>query len=128
MAVVAVVAVFRREFLEAAGWLRRHPWSIVVLVGLSLVSAAANLGFLVDPAGTLQWFYTPHTAACPQFPDFVADRSHYYDCTTGVMTWSVRGSLWTFGARSIWSREGLVLMGAALIGVAALLDLERSET
>ena len=126
MAVVAVIAVFRREFHAASAWLRRHPWSIVVLVVLSLISAAANLGFLVDPGGALQWFYTPHTAACPTFPDFMTERSHYYDCTAGVMTWHVRGSLWTFGARSIWSREGLVLMGCALIGVAALLDLDRA--
>jgi hypothetical protein len=123
MTLVAVAAVFHRELLAASGWLRQHPWSIVVLVGLSLVSAAANLGFLIDPAGTMQWFYMPHTAACPRFPDFLAARSHYYDCAHGVMTWRIRGSLWTFGAKLIWSRDGLLLMGCALIVVAALLDL-----
>jgi len=127
MAVVAVVALFHGELLTAFGWLRQHPWSIALLAGLTLISASANLGFLTDPGGTLQWFFEPHATDCTHLPDLFVNPKLWFHCYHGVMTWRIPGSLWVDGARHIYSLEGILLVVSALIALLALLDLERAR-
>jgi hypothetical protein len=124
MAVVAGIGVFDLEFRTALSWLRRHVIAVSApLLALTIVSAAANLGFLVDPKSTLLWFYAPHTAACPE--DIAAHPSAYYHCIGGLMTWRPRNSLWSVGIHHIKSLDGTLLMLSALLAMFALLDPHR---
>lgn len=125
MGLVAVVAVFQHELSLVSRMLRKHVWGLAAVAALSLLSAAANLGFLADPGATLAWFYTPHTSACHRFPDFMTERAHYYDCVHGLMTWRPIGSLWTTGLSHVWSGGGLVLMGCVGVALSACLDFSR---
>jgi hypothetical protein len=124
MAVFAAIGVLDLEFRAASSWLRRRFVAVgVPLLALAIVSAAANLGFLVDPKSTLLWFYAPHTAACPE--DIASLPSAYYHCVGGLMTWRPRNSLWSVGVHHIKSLDGTLLMLAALLATFALLDPRR---
>jgi len=126
MAVFAAIGAFELELRAASSWLRRRFVGVAApLLALAIVSAAANLGFLVDPASTLSWFYSPHTAACPSFPNITTDPKAYYQCVDGLMTWRPRGSLWSTGVSHINSIDGQLLIVSALLAMLALIDPRR---
>lgn len=123
MAVVAVVAVFQRELSLVSEWLRRRIWAVSAVGALSLLSAAANLGFLARPSATLSWFYTDRNSAC--FAEFTTNRASWYACVHGPLTWDVQGSLWTSGITHIRSPVGVVLLVSMAVALVALADFER---
>jgi hypothetical protein len=107
MAVMATLIVFPDELQRAL----HGPWrrSLVAPIAglLILVSATATVGFVASSTRVQNWFYEPHGQDCPVFPDFNADRAHYYDCVYGTMMWNPRGSLWATSAREVASWKGV---------------------